>query len=113
MASILIAGSAVTITVVLDRATGWVRVERRGWFGRSELTEALSAVEDAVVEESEVDSDRVFRLALRLRDARMFPLTWYFDHDAETKRNAVAAIREFLGRINNDVGSAVPSSPTT
>ena len=98
--SILIIGSAATITVTLDRATGWVRVERRGRFGRSELIEVLSAVEDAVLEESDVDGSPVFRLALRLRGGRMFPLAWYFDRDAATKRNAAAAIRDFLGRVN-------------
>ena len=102
--SILIAGSAATITVTLDRATGWVRVERRGQFGRSELIEALSAVEDAVLEESDSDGTPVFRLALRLRGGRMFPLTWGFDsYRVEEKRNAIEAIRDFLGRVNTPV----------
>src|SRR5436309_2949213 len=41
---------AVTITITLDRATDSVRIERQRWFGRSEQAEALSVVEDAVLE---------------------------------------------------------------
>ena len=104
--SILIVGSAATITVTLDRATDSVRVERRGQFGRSVLVEALSVVEDAVLEESDVDGTPVFRPALRLLGGRMFPLTWGYDsYRVEEKRNAIEAIRGFLSRVNtNDNG---------
>lgn len=95
--SILIALSAVTVTVTLDRTTGSVRVERRGRFGTSVLVEALSSVEDAVLEESDIDGTPVFRPALRLLGGRTFPLMWFYDsHRHDLKQKAVVALRRFL-----------------
>jgi hypothetical protein len=90
---------AATITVTLDRATDSVRIERQGWFGRSEQAEALSVVEDAVVE-STTDSEggTLYRAALRLAGGRTLPLTWGYDNFEESKRATVETIRHFLGR---------------
>jgi len=89
---------AVTITITLDRATDSVRIERQRWFGRSEQAEALSVVEDAVLETT-TDSDRVtlYRAALRLAGGRTLPLTWGYDNLERSKRAVVEAIRRFLG----------------
>jgi len=90
---------AVKITVTLDRTTDSVRVERQGWFGRSEQAEALSVVEDAVVETTtDSDGDTLYRAALRLAGGRTLPLTWGYDNFEASKRATVDAIRRFLGR---------------
>jgi hypothetical protein len=89
---------ATWVTVAFDRPADSLRLERAGWFGRSEQAEALSAVEGAVVETT-TDSDEgttLYRVALRLSDGRVVPLTRGYDTSEQSKRATVDTIRRFL-----------------
>jgi hypothetical protein len=102
LASVVVFLCAIWVTLTLDRPTNSLRLERAGWFGRSEQAEALSAVEDAVVETTtDSEGSTLYRAALRLTDGRTLLLTHGYDNFEQSKRAAVEAIRRFLGRANN------------
>ncbi|HJZ59967.1 MAG TPA: hypothetical protein VKE74_33805 [Gemmataceae bacterium] len=98
LAAGLIVWSAVTITVTLDGAEKVVRVERRGRWAESVTEEPLAAVETAEMETTtDSDGNTLHRVALRLTDGRLLPLTRSFDNRVRPKRTAVEAINRFLG----------------
>jgi hypothetical protein len=99
LASVPIYLCSIWVTLTLDRPANSLRLERAGWFNRSERAEPLSSVSDAVVESStDTEGSTTYRAVLQLADGRTLPLTLSYDNLLSAKQATVDVIRRFLGR---------------